>query len=184
METHKPIRITFALDEKDAAYFRSLYQEAKKNAENLDPSSVTESARGLISRVRSSKRVPSFVSEAIGTLETLMEMLEDKDYALPKAEASTVLAALAYFANPQDLIPDDVPGLGFLDDAIMIKIMENEFKHELWGFRQFVKFRSGAEQRPWTSVARQRLPERLLDQRRKLRAEVDRRKKERSFSWW
>ena len=45
METHKPIRITFALDEKDAAYFRSLYQEAKKNAENLDPSSVTESAR-------------------------------------------------------------------------------------------------------------------------------------------
>jgi hypothetical protein len=33
-------------------------------------------------------------------------------------------------------------------------------------------------------VARQRLPQRLVDYRKKIRGEVDRRKKERSFSWW
>ena len=183
METHKPIRITFALDEKDAAYFRSLYQEAKKNAENLDPSSVTESARALIARVRSSKRVPSFVSEAIGTLETLMEMLEDKDYALPKAEASTVLAALAYFANPQDLIPDDVPGLGFLDDAIMIKLVDEEFEHELWAYRKFRKLVEGMELRPWTEVAQQRRPARIAAFREQVRAGITKRKSRRRFLW-
>jgi uncharacterized membrane protein YkvA (DUF1232 family) len=152
----KPIKITFTLDEEDASYFRDLYLEAKQNAANLDPQSVIESARGLISRVRSGKKVPNFVTEAISTLETLMGMLEDKDYDLPKPEASAVLAALAYFANPKDLIPDDVPGLGFLDDAIMIKLVDEEFEHELWAYRKFRKLVEGMELRPWTEVAQGR----------------------------
>jgi len=110
-------------------------------------------------------------------------MIQDADYELPKAPKSEMLGALAYFANPEDLIPDQVPGLGFLDDAIMIKILEEEFKQELWGFRQFVKFRSGAEQRPWTSVARGRLPQRLVEQRKKIREQVEHRKRER-HTWW
>ena len=32
----------------------------------------------------------------------------------------------------------------------MIKFVEDEFKHELWGYRKFRTFRGlGAEQRPW-----------------------------------
>jgi uncharacterized membrane protein YkvA (DUF1232 family) len=82
------------------------------------------------------------------------------------------------------LIPDQVPGLGFLDDAIMIKIAEDEFRHELWGYRKFASFRSGAEVRPWTTVAKQRLPQRLVEQRRKIRADVESRKRARPTAWW
>ena len=179
----KPIKITFALDEQDAAYFRSLYREAKKNAANVDPSSVIESARALIVRVRSGKKVPNFVTEAISTLETLMGMLEDKDYALPKQEASAVLAALSYFANPADLIPDDVPGLGFLDDAIMIKLVDEEFEHELWAYRKFRRLVEGMEQRPWTEVAQKRRAGRIADFREQVRAEISKRKSRRRFLW-
>jgi len=70
------------------------------------------------------------------------------------------------------VIPDDVPLVGFLDDAIMIKFVEEEMKHELWGYRQFRKFREGAEQRPWSAVARARLPERLAKRRQEIRAKV------------
>jgi uncharacterized membrane protein YkvA (DUF1232 family) len=70
------------------------------------------------------------------------------------------------------VIPDHVPALGFLDDAIMIKILEDEFKHELWAYRKFRTFRTGAEQRPWTNIAQRRLPKRLEDYRRQLRAKV------------
>ena len=65
--------------------------------------------------------------------------------------------------------------LGFLDDAIMIKFVEREFKHELAAYRKFRRFRAGAEQRPWTKIASDRLPKRLAEERRKLRAEVERR---------
>jgi len=177
-------KIAFTLEEGDIAYFRKLFNNARRQVDDQDTAQVISAVQALIGRVRETKKTPSFVQDAIDVLEDLIKMIQDPDYELPRAQRTEVLAALSYFANPEDLIPDQIPGLGFLDDAIMIKIMENEFKHELWGYRQFAKFRQGAEQRPWTTVARQRLPQRLVDYRKKIRAEVDRRKKERSFSWW
>jgi len=176
-------KIAFALEESDIAYFRKIFRNARKSAADQDETSIIAAVQSLIDRVRKTKKTPSFVREAVQILEDLVHMLQDTDYELPKAPRAEMLGALAYFANPEDLIPDQVPGLGFLDDAIMIKILEEEFRHELWGFRQFRKFREGAEQRPWTSVARQRLPHRLLEQRRKIREQVERRKRERR-SWW
>lgn len=177
-------KISFALEESDVAYFRKIMRNARKSAADGDEAEIIAAVQALIERVRKTKKTPSFVREAVQVLDDLAHMLQDSDYELPKAPRSEILGALAYFANPEDLIPDQVPGLGFLDDAIMIKILEEEFRQELWGYRQFVKFRTGAEQRPWTSVARTRLPERLAEQRRKIRADVDRKKRERRFAWW
>ncbi len=177
-------KISFSLEESDVAYFRKLFRDARKTAAGQDPSEIIKAVEALIGRVRETKKIPAFVAETVTVLEDLVKMIEDEDYELPKAPRAEVLAALAYFADPEDLIPDTVPGLGFLDDAIMIKIAEEEFRHELWGYRSFVKFRAGAEVRPWTSVAKRRLPDRLLAQRKKIREDVDRRKSERRTSWW
>ncbi len=177
-------KISFSLDESDVAYFRKLFRNARKAAAEQDPSEIIAAVRALIARVREARKNPKFVTETVTVLEDLVKMIEDEDYDLPKGPRAEVLAALAYFANPEDLIPDQVPGLGFLDDAIMIKIAEEEFRHELWGYRKFGKFRSGAEVRPWTTVAKQRLPQRLVEQRRQIRADVESRKRARPTSWW
>lgn len=42
-------------------------------------------------------------------------------WALDEADRQRVLGALAYFADPNDIIPDNVAVLGFLDDAVMIR---------------------------------------------------------------
>lgn len=177
-------KISFALDESDVGYFRKIFRNARKAAGGQDEGAIVEAVQALIDRVRTTKKTPHFVRDAVLVLEDLVRMIQDEDYALPKGPRAEVLGALSYFANPQDLIPDQIPGLGFLDDAIMIKILEDEFKQELWGYRQFVKFRTGAEQRPWTRVAKGRLPERLEEQRKKIRGDVDRKKRERRFAWW
>jgi len=177
-------KISFSLEESDVEYFRKLFRDARKVAAGQDTVEIIEAVQSLIGRVREAKKIPHFVAETVTVLEDLVKMIQDEDYALPKGPRGEVIAALAYFADPHDLIPDSVPGLGFLDDAIMIKIAEEEFRHELWGYRSFVKFRAGAEVRPWTSVAKTRLPERLVEQRKKIRADVDRRKSERRTNWW
>jgi uncharacterized membrane protein YkvA (DUF1232 family) len=172
----KAFKVSFTLDEQDASYFRGLFRKARKHASAQDPTEILKGAQSLVESVRRSRKTPNFVREAIQTLEDLTQVIEDKDWQSPKKVADQVLAALAYFSNPEDLIPDHIPVLGFLDDAIMIKFVEDEFRHELWGYRKFRHFRDGAEQRPWTGIARARLPVRLAKERQKLRDAIERKK--------
>lgn len=173
-------RIAFSLDDSDVAYFRDIYRAAKDNTTSEDWPKIARGVRRLVKQVREAKRVPKFVTEAIDALEDLMRMVEDEDYATPQNVVDRTIAALAYFANPKDVIPDDVPLVGFLDDAIMIRFVEEDLKHELWGYRKFRNFRAGSEQRHWTPVAKERMRERLTAKRKEIRGQIqDREAKER-----
>ena len=173
----RSFKVSFNLDERDVDYFRRLFRNARKGAVGLEADEILKSANGLVEAVRSANKTPTFVLDAVESIEDLTQIIVDEDYKAPKLIRSQVLGALAYFANPDDLIPDEIPVLGFLDDAIMIKFVEEEFKHELWGYRKFRKFRDGAEVRPWTKVAKTRLPTRLEAQRAKIRADIERKKR-------
>ncbi len=52
-----------------------------------------------------------------------------------------MLAALAYFSSPDDLVPDDVPVLGFLDDAIVIELCVRELRPEIEAYDDFHRWR-------------------------------------------
>ena len=171
----RKMRISFTLDESDTAYFERIYRAAKKNASTEDWPKISRGVRKLIDEVRSTKKVPAFVTDAIGSLEDLMQMVDDEDYRAPKPVIARAIAALAYFDNPRDVIPDDVPLVGFLDDAIMIKLVESDLEHELWGYRKFKAFREGSEQRFWTDTAKKRLAPRLEKKRKELRAKIQER---------
>jgi uncharacterized membrane protein YkvA (DUF1232 family) len=175
----KKIKVTFELEEQDASYFRDLYRQAKQNAAKLDPDTIIKDARKLVETVRQSAHVPRFVAEAIATLEDMTHIILDPEYKAPQAVKNQVLAGLAYFANPEDLIPDHIPALGFLDDAIMVKFVEEEFRHELWGYRKFRGLAAPIEQRPWTEIGGERQRRRTEEYRKKIRAEItERRAKE------
>jgi uncharacterized membrane protein YkvA (DUF1232 family) len=184
-------KVTFTLDEADASYFQNLYRKAKKGAKTQSRDEIIAEARAIVKDVQSTKKTPGFVRDAIGILADLVDLIQDEDYAAPQKVQTEVLAALAYFSDPEDLIPDHIPGLGFLDDAIMVKFIEDEFKHELWGYRRFRKSRDSSEQRPWASAARNRLKDRLAVDRKKIRGLIAEReakealkKKSKTHSGW
>jgi hypothetical protein len=95
-----------------------------------------------------------------------------------------VIEALAYFSESDDLIPDDIPGLGFLDDAIMIELVSMELEHEIQAYRDFVIYRAAEagrkgedtgmlERADWLEERRQQLHSRMRRRRRRGRGGGD-----------
>ncbi|MEM7762721.1 MAG: YkvA family protein [Pseudomonadota bacterium] len=140
------IRIAFDLTDKDLDHFRMIMQQASKNAESLSEQQIIEAAETVMVEVGEAT-VPDFITERLSKLKVMTGMLRDSEWQLPEEETSRVLSALAYFSEPEDLIPDHIPGLGFLDDAIMVELVVRELKHEIEAYEDFCAFRDREEQK-------------------------------------
>ena len=52
-----------------------------------------------------------------------------------------------YLSEPEDLIPDEVPVLGYVDDAIMIELVVRELRPEIDAFLDFCRYRDDERRR-------------------------------------
>ncbi len=167
------LRVTFDLDEKDLKYFRSQVKRAQKSAKRASEEEVIAKASGMIEEVIKAG-APEFVMLRLERLRSLIEMLHDEEWALPAAERKNVLAALAYFADPQDLIPDDTPVLGYIDDAIMIELVVRDLANEIEAYDDFCAYRKDeASRKRNPNITRE---DWLAEQRRRLHSRMRRRR--------
>ncbi|MCH7830408.1 MAG: DUF1232 domain-containing protein [Proteobacteria bacterium] len=169
------LRISFELDEDDLQHFRLIMEQARQTASRLPPEDIVAAAEELLKDVEG-RTVPGFIVDRLQKLELMIRMLSDIEWRLPHQEASRVLHALAYFAEPEDLIPDHIPGLGFLDDAIMIELVVRELRHEIEAYQDFRKYRERLEREQGHAVAASRKGW-LDDRRKELQKRMRRRRK-------
>lgn len=134
------MRVSFDLDDDDLKHFRLIMRAARHSAMQLSPDDVVDGAAALLDSVRQEK-VPPFVRDRLARLEVMINMLTDHEWRLPQKDTTRVLNALAYFTDAEDLIPDHVPGIGYLDDAIMIELVVRDLHHEIEAYEDFCEFR-------------------------------------------
>ncbi len=134
------MRVSFELGERDLRYFRERLQKAHKGKSARAEDRVILGAAKLVTDVEAANP-PDFVRERIAKLSRLIDMLRDREWRLEGGDRTRILDALAYFVDPDDIIPDRVPGLGYLDDAIMVEIVVRELAHELDAYDDFCAFR-------------------------------------------
>lgn len=160
------LQISFELDDDDLEHFRLIMHQAQNAAAQKSPEEIVATANQLLQEI-GAKRAPGFITERMQKLKLMMRMISDVDWRLPHEETSRILNALAYFAEPDDLIPDEIPGLGLLDDAIMIELVVQEMLHEIEAYQDFCVFR---EQEPTPASAKlEALRAELLARMRKRR---------------
>lgn len=139
------LEITFEIKDSDLERFRERFRDAGDGSQR-DPKALTDAARKLI-REALSGDLPEFIRQRIESLGELAEMVDDDAWALPPEEREQVSGALAYFVATNDVIPDDTPAFGLLDDAIAAELVLRALRHELDAYQEFSQYREAETQR-------------------------------------
>ena len=134
------LKISFELDDEDLEHFRLIMLHARDAVAKKPPEQIVATANRLLQDIES-QRTPGFITDRLQKLKLMMQMISDVDWRLPHEEVNRILNALAYFAEPDDLIPDEIPGIGYLDDAIMIELVVREQIHEIEAYEDFCRYR-------------------------------------------
>jgi uncharacterized membrane protein YkvA (DUF1232 family) len=171
-----PLTVTLEISDAELEHFRSILERARARTGRRDPVETIDAVRRTIGRLRE-RRASPFVTTRLERVEALIGMLEDPEWQLPEPNRRRVLDGLAYVADSHDLVPDSVPALGLVDDAIMLELVLRELRHELDGYEEFVTFRREAQGRPGgalhTPVSRD---DWLMSKRRALLDRIDARR--------
>lgn len=168
-------KLTIELSDRDLRHFRRELRRAREAVGIADDEEILGAAAELLATLRKSE-LPDFVVARLGKLDTLLGMLTDPDWVLADEERSPVLAALAYVCDPEDIIPDDIPGIGLLDDAVMIELVFRELRHEIDAYEDFRRFRATLPGKPRRGDAPDSRTVRLERRRSELMARMRRRR--------
>ncbi len=170
-----PLTINFELSDRDLEHFQNAIKAATFSAGSKSPDEVMAAAGKLLEEA-TSLQLPDFIMERLDRLDALIAMLRDEGWALGEEDRARVLSALVYFADPADIIPDNVPVLGYFDDAIAIELCVKELRHELDAYDEFCDFRQNEAERrglnpaavgraDWLNTRRDELQDRMHRQR-------------------
>lgn len=142
-----PLDITITLSDTDLEMFQESIDKGKLAfADSNNARRLEEAAAELIDKARDTQ-LPQFISDRLLKLQILLNMIRDDEWKLSEEECNSIRSALYYFVDPEDVIPDDVPGIGFLDDAIYAEIVIQELQSEISSYQEFCQFRIAEEAR-------------------------------------
>lgn len=169
-------KLTIELSNRDLRHFRRELHKARESVQIAEDEEILGAAADLVAAMRRTD-LPDFVTERLEKLETLLAMVSDEQWPLDEDERSPVLSGLAYLCDPEDLIPDDIPGIGMLDDAVMIELVFRELRHELEAYEDYLAFREQVRKSALFRREPERAEQKITRRRQQLMERMRRRRK-------
>jgi len=167
------MKLSFELSDRDLRYFRKALRQSREAVRDAEEQEIIDAIQHALDDIRSNEPLPDFVAQRIPALELLVEMLTDAEWQLPTSQRERLLAMFVYFSDPEDILPDAIPVIGYLDDVIIIELIMQELRHVRDAYDDFRKFRTdfdkqhglaidGAIRRDRLDRRRQQLHQRML----------------------
>lgn len=135
------MKLSFELSDRDLKYFRAALRHARHAVRHADESDIVDAIRDVLADIKASEPLPDFVGRRIPEIESLIQMLMDDEWRLPKSERERLLSVFIYFGDPEDILPDDIPVIGYLDDIIVLELVTQELRHVREAYDDFCTFR-------------------------------------------
>lgn len=179
------MKLSFELSDRDLRFFRKALKNSREAVRDADESEIIDAIRQVLDDIRQNEPLPDFVATRIPELEALIQMLTDDEWQLPSADRERLLATFVYFGDPEDILPDDIPVIGYLDDVIMIELVSIELKHVREAYSNFCDFRDDYDKQYGKNIDAAIRRDRLDKRRQKLHQRMRRRtSREKKNSLW
>ena len=183
------MRFTLELSDRDLRFFREALRRSRDAVRHADESEIIEAIDDVLNDIRGEEPLPDFVSRRLPQLDAMIRMLKDDEWGLPIDQRERMLAAFVYFGDPEDIVPDHIPVIGYLDDVIIIELVVREMVHVREAYDDFCEFREGYDKRFKTghdaAVRRDRIDRKRqqLHLRMKRRIARDRKSRKSTVLW-
>ena len=175
------IRLSFELSDRDLEFFRDALKKSRDVVQSAEEAEIVDAIRDVIDEIRKSEPLPDFVATRLPELESMIQMLNDEEWRLPDTDRERILAAFVYFGDPEDILPDDIPVIGYLDDVIILELVARDLVHVREAYGDFCKYREefdkGCDPRTDSALRRDRLDRRRQQLHQRMRRRTSRLRK-------
>jgi uncharacterized membrane protein YkvA (DUF1232 family) len=130
----------FRLSTLDIDRFNRLLADLGRRQEPLDCDQVVTAAR-VLSDDQAAEAAPPCILQRLRQAETVAQMLTDRDWQPANDAVSPAQQVLDYLRGHEDLIPDWLPRVGRLDDAIVVETAWPRLEGEVRSYLDFRRLR-------------------------------------------
>ena len=120
-------------------HFNGVLKQISVDAPALTMDQIVTAARRVLSRYRPGQR-PAFVESRLQALLRLEEMAANPGWQMAEADRQRVALLREYVDEPQGLLPDALPVVGQLDDAVLIDMTLQMLRDELADYEDYCRF--------------------------------------------
>ena len=120
------------------------FAQAQSQAESAarDKNQTKQLLRDAVNKAYQNRNQLKAVWEDLMAVCRMLKAWSKGDYqSVPWKTIVLSLATVIYFLNPFDMAPDFIPGVGYLDDAVVLGFVVNSIKKEL---EKFLRWESEA----------------------------------------
>jgi uncharacterized membrane protein YkvA (DUF1232 family) len=128
--------VSIDIDDQVKEHFNKFIEEHGTNIDSADVKEALEKVKEVRNNCDD-----GYVVDQVGCLQMMLSMVEDKTWVIADSNKEKINATIKYFIDDDDVIPDHIPGVGYLDDCIVIDGTMDAVEDEMLEYKDFCRAR-------------------------------------------
>ena len=112
--------------------------EARKSSSEKDVNRILRCWAKIMRMIENNEELAIFLDNVVLFLKMLRDYISGKYRDVPVRTIAAIVGALAYLLCPADMIPDFIPGIGYIDDAGVLAACIKLVKYDLEKYQDFM----------------------------------------------
>jgi len=123
---------------------KHIFEKNVKHITSKDEQKVLDKIDEEISKLQSliEEKPSSKTEELISNSKLLTEIIRCQDFPITESSRKWIVFGLNYLISDIDIIPDSIPGIGYLDDALVISWIKQLVDDDITRYKIFKKAKS------------------------------------------